>query len=92
MLVKSLRRWEMPERDATPEALFLNRRQLLVGGGAGMIAAGLSLPARAGVMDAPDVAPELYPAKRNDLYKLATNMTPGPSDIAVEMPAITAKV
>ena len=38
MLIKSVRRWAIPEREATPEALFMNRRQLLVGGGAGLLA------------------------------------------------------
>ena len=75
MLIKSVRRWAIPEREATPEALFMNRRQLLVGGGAGLLAAGVSLPARADVMAAPDVAPELYPAKRNELYKLDRDLT-----------------
>lgn len=75
MLIKSLRRWEMPEREATPESVFLNRRQLLIGGGAGLIAASASLPARASVDIPPDVAPELYPAKRNQTYMLDREVT-----------------
>lgn len=76
MLIKSRRLWEMPERDATPESVFLNRRQLLIGGGAGLIAAGTSLPARASVDLPPDVALELYPAKRNEAYTLDREITP----------------
>ena len=75
MLIKFIPRWAIPEREATSEALFMNRRQLLVGGGAGLLAAGVSLPARPDVMVAPDIAPELYPAKRNELYKLDRDLT-----------------
>ena len=45
MLVKSRRGWEIPERDATPEAVFHNRRQLLRAMGFGtLIAAAGGLP------------------------------------------------
>jgi sulfoxide reductase catalytic subunit YedY len=39
MLVKSKRSWEMPERDATPESLYFNRRQISKGIAAGSILA-----------------------------------------------------
>ena len=38
MLIKRTRGWELPEREATPESVFLNRRTLLTGT-AGLIGA-----------------------------------------------------
>ena len=60
--------WEIPEREATPEQLFLNRRSLLKAGaalGAGTIAPSLS----SRVMAAEDPAAGLYPAKASDVFK-----------------------
>ena len=69
------RGWEIPEREATPEHIFLSRRALL--GGAG--AAGLSLsPALAmaqRVTDVPDPTASLYPVKRNEKYVLDRPVT-----------------
>lgn len=42
MLIKKHRGWEIPEREATPEAAFLNRRQLVLAGG--LAAGSLILP------------------------------------------------
>ena len=59
--------WEIPERQATPEDLFLNRRALLKAGaafGAGTIAPGFSSLALA----ANDPTAGLYPAKRNGAF------------------------
>lgn len=42
MLIKNRRSWEIPERDATPESAFLNRRKLLAAGG--LAAGSLLLP------------------------------------------------
>ena len=44
MLIKRLRGWEIPEREATPESIFLQRRALLKGIGAGtaLLASGTS--------------------------------------------------
>ena len=61
--------WEIPEREATPEHLFLNRRSLIKGAGA--IGAALILPP--GLAAA---ATDQYPAKRNEAYKLDRDLTP----------------
>ena len=69
--------WEIAEREATPEALFLNRRALLSGGaalGAGAILPSMSRLAHAA--DEVDPSAGLYPAKHNDLYKIAGDVTP----------------
>src|SRR5947209_2003728 len=80
--------WEIPERLATPEEIFLNRRQLLAALGLGALA--LSLPAE--IASAAPVAPKVDPAKmlqpavgprfvtrfpapRNPTYKLLAGRT-----------------
>jgi len=71
------RGWEIPERLVTPEHLAFSRRTLLVGG-----ASALAMMPRTGLaqrvsdlarMDDPTA--ELYPAKRNDKYKLDRAIT-----------------
>jgi sulfoxide reductase catalytic subunit YedY len=72
MLIKRRRGWEIPESQATPEAMFLNRRHIVAGlGMAGLVAAGLR-PAKA---QAAGIAAELYPAKRNPAYTLDRELT-----------------
>lgn len=65
------RGWEIPEHQATPESVFLNRRTLL-GAGAGLAAAALapSLASAQRVTDIPDPSKDLYPLKRNEKYVL----------------------
>ena len=53
------RSWEIPERLATPEEIFLNRRQVLAALGLGALAAGL--PAQ--IACAAPVAPKVDPAR-----------------------------
>ena len=65
--------WEIPERDATPEDLFLNRRALMKGAAA--IGAGAMLPASALAQGA-DPSAGLYPAPRNERYKLDRPLMP----------------
>jgi methionine sulfoxide reductase catalytic subunit len=65
--------WEIPERDATPEDLFLNRRNLMKGAAA--IGAGALLPAGAFAQGKGDPSAGLYPAPRNELYKLDRPLT-----------------
>jgi len=65
--------WEIAERHATPESLFLNRRALL-GAGAGAIATS-ALPALAQAQEA-DPSASLYPARRNEAFKLDREITP----------------
>ena len=67
MLIRQRRGWEMPEREATPEAVFFNRRTLLAGG-AGL--AGAALAGGGPAFAAGDPTADLYPAKRNEIYKL----------------------
>ena len=69
MLIKRSRGWEIPERLATPEAVFLNRRALL--GGAAGLAAGSLIAPRLGF-----AAPGPYPAPRNEAYTLDRAVTP----------------
>lgn len=77
MLIKRRRGWEIPESQATPEAMFLNRRHIVAGLGmaglsmTGLIAAGIR-PAKA---QAAGIAAELYPAKRNPAYTLDRELT-----------------
>ena len=91
MFGKRGRGWEIPEREATPEALYLDRRALARG-----LAAGLLLPAAAGLAgcyDAgaadesgkagdvelaeapPDPTTDLYPAQRNLRYRVDRGLT-----------------
>jgi sulfoxide reductase catalytic subunit YedY len=72
MLIKICRGWEIPESEATPEAVFLNRRALMAGG-AGLIGASVIGRAQA---QASDPSADLYPAKRNAAYKLDREITP----------------
>ncbi|MEQ1943995.1 protein-methionine-sulfoxide reductase catalytic subunit MsrP [Mesorhizobium sp. VNQ89] len=67
--------WEIAERFATPEALYLNRRSILKSMGLG-VATALSLGT--GVAGAAEADPtaDLYPAKKNDAYKLDRPITP----------------
>jgi sulfoxide reductase catalytic subunit YedY len=71
MLIRKKRSWEISESAATDEAAFRNRRRLLQG-----LAAGPILAAGIGNV-APALAAEagLYPARRNDRYKLDRPLT-----------------
>src|SRR6185437_1139179 len=76
------RGWEMPESRATPEHLFFNRRALLsaaasFGAAAGAAAIGLAPDAALAqrVGEVPDPSIGLYPAKRNETFKLDRPVT-----------------
>jgi len=73
MLIKSRPSWHMPEREATPEHIFLNRRQILgaMGLGAASLIGGNALAAKKEM----DPTADLYPAKRNEIYKLDRPLT-----------------
>ena len=79
MLIRRRCGWELPEREATDEAIFHDRRRLIQGIAAGTIlavssAAGLSaLPAWAA--DEADPSSGLYPAKRNEKFMLDRPLT-----------------
>lgn len=71
MLIKKPKGWEIPEREATPESLYFNRRTLLQGMGfLGMQALMSQAFAAAGE--------DLYPAKRNTKYTLDRPLTTEP--------------
>ncbi len=66
--------WEIAEREATPESLFLNRRSLLQGGaGLGAVA---MLPGLSSHAHAAAEMEGVFPAKRNEIYKLDRDLTP----------------
>ena len=69
------RGWELPEHQATPEKLFLDRRRFLAAAGA---AAGALWPALAfaqRVSDLPDPSASLYPVKQNPKFVLDRPVT-----------------
>lgn len=70
MLIKKPQGWEIPEREATPESVFLNRRALLQGMGF----LGMSALAQQALAAGED----LYPAKRNSKYTLDRPLTSEP--------------
>lgn len=72
MLIKRKRGWEIPERLATPESVYLNRRQVLAASGFGLAAA--TLPGVAFAQNDPTA--DLYPAPRNSKYTIERPVTP----------------
>lgn len=75
MLIKRRRGWELPEAAATPESVYLNRRQLMRGAAGGTILAASSLLANPVLAQEADPSAKLYPAKRNEAYKLDRPVT-----------------
>ena len=69
------RGWEIPERLATPEHLFINRRAFLAAGGASALALSPTLARAQRVTDLPDPTKDLYPAKHNDKFTLDRPVT-----------------
>jgi methionine sulfoxide reductase catalytic subunit len=82
MFIRAKKGWEIPEREVTPESLFLNRRTLVksaVAAGALLASGGL---AEAGFFSSdapapavPDPSLGLYPAKRNEMFMLDREIT-----------------
>ncbi|MEP0322750.1 protein-methionine-sulfoxide reductase catalytic subunit MsrP [Bauldia litoralis] len=72
MYVKRQKGWEIPERLATPESVYLNRRQILAASGLGLAAA--TLPGVASAQTDPSA--DLYPAARNSKYTIEREVTP----------------
>ncbi|SDB48752.1 protein-methionine-sulfoxide reductase catalytic subunit MsrP [Bauldia litoralis] len=72
MYVKRQKGWEIPERLATPESVYLNRRQILAASGLGLAAA--TLPGIASAQTDPSA--DLYPAARNSKYTIEREVTP----------------
>ena len=78
MLVRSKRGWEIPENQATSESVFQDRRSLLKAMGFGALIAAAEFPLTAAFAedaDKADPSAGLYPAKRNDRYKLDRPIT-----------------
>lgn len=72
MLIKRRRGWELPESQATPEAIFLNRRQIIAGLGMTGLMVAAAPQVRAQVSG---IAAEIYPAKRNPAHMLDRELT-----------------
>jgi sulfoxide reductase catalytic subunit YedY len=82
MFVRIPRGWEKPEREATDEALFRDRRRLCKAIAAGPILLGPAAallagarPATAAAETEADPTADLYPAKRNPRYRLDRPLT-----------------
>jgi len=84
MFIKMKRGWEIPEREATPENVFFNRRRFLAGTAAiGAITTLIGCDEQnAAQADSASAAPEpadpsaaLYPFKRNETYVLDRGVT-----------------
>ena len=88
MLIKRTRGWELPERAATAEGLYLKRREIVAAMGLGAMT--IAAPGLALAQDDPSATK--YPAPRNDKFgkpepitdeKLATCLlytSPSPRD------------
>jgi sulfoxide reductase catalytic subunit YedY len=77
MQVIRRRPWHLPERLATPEALFLDRRRF-VAGAAALALSPATIPVTAfaqRIADLPDPSASLYPFKRNEKYPLDRSIT-----------------
>ena len=75
MLIRQKRGWELAESEATPEAVFHDRRRILQAMGFGAMWAAAPVEA---ALAAPEADPSagLYPAKRNPSYTLDRPITP----------------
>jgi sulfoxide reductase catalytic subunit YedY len=69
------RGWEIPEREATPEHFFFDRRAFLKATGIAAIALSPTLARAQRLSDAPDPTADLYPAKKNEKYVLDRPIT-----------------
>ena len=73
MFYHAKRGWELPESAATPESLFVSRREAIAGLSA---AAAAALAPKWALADEAIKTADLYPAKRNEAYKLDRPVTP----------------
>ena len=77
MLIKTIHGWEIPEYQATPEDIFWNRRQFVAALGLGAATIGMGAlgtgAARAAAQSDPTA--DLYPATRNEAYKIDRPVT-----------------
>ena len=70
MMIRNKPSWEMPEHLATPEDVYINRRQILAAMGFGL-AAGMGIMPKLAA-----AAIEGFPAKRNPAFTLDRDLTP----------------
>ncbi len=75
MLIRVPKGWERPEREATPEHVFRNRRQFIRTLAAGPILAGAASLIGADALAQGDPSAGLYPAKKNDTFKAPRPVT-----------------
>ena len=68
--------WEIPEHQATPEAAYLNRRQIIAAGSAALIGGVAASAWPAAAWAQADQTIDLYPAARNNKYKIDRPVTP----------------
>ncbi len=77
MLIKSIRPWDLREAAATPEHVFMNRRQFIASASAAAAIGAIGGPFAAGEARAEtDPSFGLYPAKRNEAYTIEREITP----------------
>src|SRR5437660_4599769 len=69
------RGWQIPERLATPEHLFFNRRALLAASGAAALSLSPKMALAQRISDLPDPTKDLYPASRSEKYTLDRPVT-----------------
>jgi sulfoxide reductase catalytic subunit YedY len=75
MLIKRTRGWEVPERQATPESHYLNRRNLVRAMGFGAVSLAATGTAFAQAQAPADPSAGLYPARSNPKYGAPTPVT-----------------
>jgi len=73
--IQRRRGWELPESEATPEAVFRDRRRFIQAAALGSIAAAAG-PFAAPAAAADDPTADLYPAAQNPAYTLDRPLTP----------------
>jgi len=75
MFILKKRGWELPEREATPESVYLNRRQILAGLAGSGVLLGTGLGVRPSLAEE-DPSAGLYPVERNPAFELDRDVTP----------------
>ncbi len=73
MLIKRIRGWEISDSQATPETVFFNRRRFLAATVSAVAGSRLGMGQAATPTD--DPSSRLYPAARNDRYRLDRDVT-----------------
>ena len=76
MLIKRTLGWEIAENLATPEDVFINRRAFMGAAGAAVATIGAGVMPGNAWAEMSDPTADLYPAKRNEAYKLKRDITP----------------